>query len=64
MSRDMAQRPPTFTRLTAHEALDLAAEADAAKAEGRDPRAALKEKLSILKERRQQRQREEWLEDS
>ena len=60
MSRDMTQRPPSFTRLTAHEALDLAAEADAARAEGRDPRAVLRQRLSALKERREQRQREEW----
>ena len=60
MSEPQRDEHPTFTRLTAHEALLLAAEADAARAEGRDPRAELRQRLAALKERREQHQREEW----
>ncbi len=49
-----------FTRLTIYETLALAAEADAARAEGRDPRAELRQRLSALKERRERHRREEW----
>ena len=60
MSEPQRDEHLTFTRLTAHEALLLAAEADAARVEGRDPRAELRQRLSALKERRERHRQEEW----
>ncbi len=51
---------PRFTWLSGQEALDLAAEAEAAAADGHDPRVELRRRLNAIQEQRRRRIGEEW----